>query len=99
VACSIDTSALFSDSENYLFIFGTGFSTKSASGSFLFKSIPDASHEVFLVSIPQKGKPAGIGDSLTVYALSSGIGPGNTNLLQVGVVQARIPIPDSLKTL
>lgn len=97
VACAVDT-VFFSSMDNYLFIFGTGFAAKGSSSSFIFKAIPNASHEVFLISVPRKGDPfSTVQDSLTVYGVSDGIVPGNANHLQVDTARTRFPTPDSLK--
>jgi len=99
ITCVIDTNTLSSTWDNYLFLYGTGYAAKSVSGKFVFHGLPEASHQVFLISLPRKDDPIGTAiDSLFIYGVSTGITSGAPNPLKVGEVQSTVPNPGSPKT-
>lgn len=98
IICSIDTNTISPTWDNYLFLYGTGYAAKGVSGKFVFHGLPQASHQVFLISLPRKDDPNGTAiDSLYVYGVSTGIVSSTVNALKVGEIQAIVPTPDSLK--
>jgi len=98
IECAVDTTSLSANWDYFLFLYGTGFAAKGASGKFVFRGIPGVSHRVSFIPIPRKDSSNGTQiDSLDVYRLSADIMPGAVNSLQVGEIEAILPIPEPLK--
>lgn len=98
IICTIDSAALGPDKDDYLFLYGTGITSKGKAGRFVFSSLPEGDHQVYLISLPRKGQEgAGMNDSLFVYGLSAGIESGKDNALSYGGIQATVPVPEALK--
>lgn len=97
VTCTIDS--LDPVRNHYLFVYGTGYSAKDSTGTFVFKSIPAGSHSVHYIDLPRKDVGgSGPNDSLYIVDVKGDIAPGGANSLRLGEIHASIPTPDSLKT-
>jgi hypothetical protein len=92
---TIDTTSLSPFWNYYLFVYGTGFSTKIEHGAFTLPRVPKSGQEVLLIPLPgDLAHSSGI-KSTTVFELSVPLVPGE-NVVSQGKVRDTVPLPDSL---
>ena len=97
VKAVIDSTALSPTRDDYLFLYGTGYTAKGISGQFKFVGLPKGDYETYLLSLPRKDGNASGEDTLYVYGLKSQVHTDSDNLLTVGTVTGSVPLPESLK--
>ncbi len=98
-AVRIDSAELSPNKDNYLFLYGTGFSARGVGGRFDFSALPPGAQNAYLISLPTHADDASGADSLFIYGLKSSIQAGGTNSVGVGTFVGEVPLPDSLKKL
>jgi hypothetical protein len=93
----IDPQRLDPNRFNYLFLIGTPYASKSNDGHFLFPALPDGSHRISFMTLPDKDRNASPEDTADVYAVDRPLVPGRVDTLSAFDLEFRLPMPDRYK--
>ncbi len=93
---SLDTTKTDPLWDYHLFVYGTGFTSKSEHGRFTIQKLPLGQYECHVLLLPAKEHHLSGVDSAAVYGINTSLEPGN-EVLDLGAEQAQVPLPDSLK--